>query len=153
MKTYKDRNNDLVNLSENEFYAARNNTSHLSVKADEIIPLQVYQKSSDEYAADFVITADWCVQVNKTGIIFVSASVQLFNAGNDYKIVCLRRVRADVNDMIASSAGFGTNFNVSIPVVPVSCKAGDKLYLCVTTDSTLNISSGGGYRTYMLFKG
>lgn len=126
--------------------AGRNNETKQATTAGEPIPLSNYFK----YGNQLTQSSDGKYIVIGEGVKIVRITGQLHFAVNDTKCgLAIRVLKANgVNQMIGCA--YGSDTYTSNATVLLEVEEGDKLYIATTSDSVINPSNGGGFRSYLM---
>lgn len=127
--------------------AGRNNVTKQSTTAGEPIPLSTYFKCGDQLTQ----SSDGKYIIIKEGVKTVRITGQLHFSVNDTRCGLAIRVLKtnDVNQMIGCAYGDGTTYTSNV-VALLGVEEGDKIFIATTTDSVINPSNGGGFRSYLI---
>lgn len=127
--------------------AGRNNVVKQSTVAGEPIPLSSYFKYGDQLTP----SSDGKYIVIGENIKVVRITGQLHFSLNDTKCgLAIRVLKTDgVVQMVGCSYGDGTTYTSNLIVV-LEVEKGDQIYIATTSDSVINPSNGGGFRSYLI---
>ena len=124
----------------------RNNVAKQSTTAGKPIPLE----SSYTLGSKITLSSDGNYLVVGNNIKTVKITAQLHLSITDKNCgLAVRAIKNNVESMIGCSYGDGTNYMVSTTVV-TNVSEGDKIFIATTTDSVINPSIGGGFRSYLM---
>lgn len=135
-----------VQLYDPQIYGARNNVVKQAIKAGEAIPLTGYYK----IGTNITLSSDGKYIVIGDNVKAVKITAQLHFSVVDTK--CGFAIRKNSNgtvDMIGCSYGDGTTYCANAMAV-CDVKKGDKIYIATTSDTIINPSNGGGFRSYLV---
>lgn len=135
-----------VQLYDPQIYGARNNVVKQATKSGEAIPLTGYYK----IGTNITLSSDGKYIVIGDNVKAVKITSQLHFSVTDTK--CGFAIRKNSNgtvDMIGCSYGDGTTYCANAMAV-CDVKKGDKIYIATTSDTIINPSNGGGFRSYLV---
>ena len=131
--------------------AGRNNVIKQTVKKDEPIPLTSIFVLGD----DITISDDGNYIIIGDGIEYVRVTAQLhFAVTNEQVALLIKVIRSGTtgtDGTVAVTMNDGSNQCANVTIVNKVAK-GDKFYITANKDTTINPSTGGGFRSYLMIE-
>ena len=135
-----------VQLYDPQIYGARNNVVKQATKSGEAIPLTGYYK----IGTNITLSSDGKYIVIGDNVKAVKITAQLHFSVTDNKCgFAIRKDSGGTIDMLGCSYGDGTTYCVNAMALN-DVKKGDKIYIATITDTSINPSNGGGFRSYLV---